>query len=45
LHDYVAGVLAQAGARGESWLSHPEWTSWQNLRDLTELLLANAAEL
>jgi hypothetical protein len=44
LHGYVAGVLAQAEARGESWLTHAEWTSWQNLRDLTELLLADAGE-
>ena len=44
LHDYVADVLAQAEARGETWLTHAEWTSWQNLRDLTELLLGDAAE-
>jgi hypothetical protein len=42
LYRYVRDVLAAAEARGESWLTHPEWTSWQYLKDLIELLVDNA---
>jgi hypothetical protein len=42
LYRYVGDVLAAAESRGESWLTHPEWTSWQYLKDLAELLVDDA---